>query len=403
MSKKVLLITIGTGTGPDRVEGLANGIYFSIKTHHPDKIFFMTSIEGQESTLKLVLEKIESKFDYEIESIEDINDIEKIYESSMSILDKIIKDGTTLDNIVVDYTSGTKAMSAGVAIAAVAKEVETLSYIKGKRKDGIVISGKEQIISIRPSQISFDKKIELIKFLFNKNQFDSCSEIINNLKSISKVTELQDLILKFENLCLGYSCWDKFNHQRAAEILLKLKDFENISLKENKNFLGKLNNTQEKTPFLIIDLLNNAERRALEGKYDDAVARLYRIIELIAQFQLKTKYDIDSSDVDLSKIPPELEQKFPHSEKGIKIQISLHKSYELLQDLGDELGEEFFKNKDLINQLQSRNYSILAHGLEPVTKGMYEKLFMYANNSISNIINNAENLKKIAKFQKFRV
>jgi len=54
----------------------------------------------------------------------------------------------------------------------------------------------------------------------------------------------------------------------------------------------------ENYDLLIADILNNARRRMKEGKYDDAMARLYRTVELIAQYRLKMKYEIDTSDVD---------------------------------------------------------------------------------------------------------
>jgi hypothetical protein len=46
-----------------------------------------------------------------------------------------------------------------------------------------------------------------------------------------------------------------------------------------------------KTPSLtyMLDLFANAERRLHEGKTDDAIVRLYRIIEMIAQERLRER------------------------------------------------------------------------------------------------------------------
>ena len=38
---------------------------------------------------------------------------------------------------------------------------------------------------------------------------------------------------------------------------------------------------------MVEDLLLNAERRAIQGRYEDAIGRIYRAIELIAQIRLK--------------------------------------------------------------------------------------------------------------------
>ena len=57
------------------------------------------------------------------------------------------------------------------------------------------------------------------------------------------------------------------------------------------------------------------------------------------------------------------------------IKLGLSRSYALLCDLNDELGVKFNGDRHLQNLLQSRNLSILAHGLTPVEKNAAEELF----------------------------
>jgi CRISPR-associated protein (TIGR02710 family) len=106
----------------------------------------------------------------------------------------------------------------------------------------------------------------------------------------------------------------------------------------------------------------------------DAVARLYRLCELIAQFRLWHQHEIDTSDVDMSKVPESVKEKLERyrNEKG-KVQIPLQTSYELLAALGDEIGEEW-DNPELKHAISARNCSIAAHGLEPVSDEVAEKL-----------------------------
>ena len=52
--------------------------------------------------------------------------------------------------------------------------------------------------------------------------------------------------------------------------------------------------------YLVADLLNNARRRLDEGKADDAVARLFWCVELMAQHILHAGYNVETSNVDLS-------------------------------------------------------------------------------------------------------
>ena len=56
------------------------------------------------------------------------------------------------------------------------------------------------------------------------------------------------------------------------------------------------------------------------------------------------------------------------------IKFGLVQDYELLNMLGDELGDYFIKNKnDLLAVISSRNNSILAHGLNSQTEKQYNK------------------------------
>ena len=274
MMRKALLITVGTGVGNDKekaVESLARGIAYSIKIHNPDKVVFVTTAESERDTLPRVLREVELD-NYAVKRLRDFSDIESIYEDIVSIMRELQDEGFASEDIVVDYTSGTKAMSAGAAIAGALSEVETLSYINGKREGGIVVRGTEKLLPIRPYKILIDNKLKTIKELFNTHQFDACLKLIEDLKAKTANSEVQEKLAYYEAVCSAYSAWDKFEHERASEILKEVKG----EFADNKKFLGKMLKSEDREPFLIADLLNNARRRMEEGKYDDAVARLYR-------------------------------------------------------------------------------------------------------------------------------
>jgi CRISPR-associated protein (TIGR02710 family) len=128
----------------------------------------------------------------------------------------------------------------------------------------------------------------------------------------------------------------------------------------------------------VLDVVLNAERRASRGRFDDAVARLYRAIELLAQTRLKKRDPpLDSSDLDLEKLPEPIQPKYQRMRElnelrgwGSKVQIGLVSDYVLLQELGDPLGRVYAPLADRLRQaLENRNQSILAHGGTPLTQG----------------------------------
>ncbi|RLG38278.1 MAG: TIGR02710 family CRISPR-associated protein [Candidatus Alkanophagales archaeon] len=403
MMRKALLITVGTGVGNDKekaVESLARGIAYSIKIHNPDKVVFVTTAESERDTLPRVLREVELD-NYAVKRLRDFSDIESIYEDIVSIMRELQDEGFASEDIVVDYTSGTKAMSAGAAIAGALSEVETLSYINGKREGGIVVRGTEKLLPIRPYKILIDNKLKTIKELFNTHQFDACLKLIEDLKAKTANSEVQEKLAYYEAVCSAYSAWDKFEHERASEILKEIKG----EFADNKKFLGKMLKSEDREPFLIADLLNNARRRMEEGKYDDAVARLYRTMELIAQYALRKKYGIDSSDVDtwhlktLGGVGRRVMEKYEalKGEDG-RIRLALRQDYELLKDLGDELGQRFSEDNEMQNLLGKRNASILAHGLEPVSREDAERLLLRVKEYAGVVVSDLEGLSTQAEF-----
>ena len=146
---------------------------------------------------------------------------------------------------------------------------------------------------------------------------------------------------------------------------------------------------------MLASILNNARRREDENKFDDAVARLYRSLELIAQIRLSKEYGIDSSNVDIDVLRQNNVDEDYLSEINIsdEIKFGLTADYELLAKLNDDLGDFYLKNKKQIrNILKFRNNSILAHGFDSCSKKEYDEF--------SGIVLNAADLlhKDMKKF-----
>lgn len=384
---KALIISVGTGTKQNThaIKSLAGAMARSVNHHNPDKVFFVTSSQSRENTLPIILEKTKlPQQKYEIIELSDPDNIQDVYETVEPYFKKI---KAQYDNIVVDYTSGTKAMTAALAILATLHEAQELSYITGKRVGGIVQAGTERIIAIQPYFATTEQKIKQAIQFFNKSQYATAISILTQIKKTTSDPAIIERIKPLLQLAEAYDQWDKFQHQKAFEILKKIKREE---LSGNKRFLGQMLNSEEPEPYFIADLINNAQRRAKEEqKYDDAVARLYRTMELIAQYKLKRDYNIDPSNTDIQKIPQRLLSKWNVQSETKILKLSLEKDYQLLEALDDAIGKTYAQDKKLKNLLSKRNTSILAHGLKPVSKDEYNQLYRritkYAEETIPNL------------------
>lgn len=411
---KALVITVGTGVGPDReqrVMSLAHGIAFSISDANPNKIVFLTTEEGEQETLPKVLEQV-GKLEYEVVRIADKDDFDRIYKQVIEVLQGLTEEGFSPDQITVDYTSGTKAMSVGTAIAATAFEIGSLRYISGPRERGTVIKGKERVISQRPYRILLDRRLRQIESLFNRYQFRAALLLLGVFLEHVQAREDRERLEELRTLCETYVAWDHFDHQGAWELLqqLELHHLE-LDLSANKGFLGRLVNSRNGEPYYLADLLNNAERRAEEGKFDDAVARLYRAAELLAQMLLRERGLIDEERLEAHGVyylvPERVEEelraeRFPQYRKKVdergRLKLGLQESFHLLAELGERVGREFLDDEGLRGALQVRNGSILAHGLRPVAEEDHEKLRSRLVSLASLRISELEELQQAARF-----
>ncbi|MBS7635688.1 hypothetical protein KEJ34_09500, partial [Candidatus Bathyarchaeota archaeon] len=199
---KALIISVGTGTRASRksIEGLAEAIVKSIKHHNPHKAYLVATKESMETTLPEILQKIKTT-ESELIQIEDPDNIQLIYETLRSKIKEIRERYETL---TVDYTSGTKAMTAALAILATIFGADELSYITGKREAGIVKPGTEQIIPIRPYFIMAEQKIkESIQF-FDKNQFSTTITILEQIRRTTGDPEIINQITPLLQLARAY-------------------------------------------------------------------------------------------------------------------------------------------------------------------------------------------------------
>lgn len=139
---KALVISIGTGVSLSKraVESLAEAIVFSIKHHNPDKTYFVVSEESLKRSVPLILGNVKPR-ECEIIKIEDPDDIQEIYETLRQKFNEI---RIEFDQLTVDYTFGTKAMTSALTILGTIYEADTLSYIAGKRLGDILQPGTEK-------------------------------------------------------------------------------------------------------------------------------------------------------------------------------------------------------------------------------------------------------------------
>ncbi|HEX9640385.1 MAG TPA: TIGR02710 family CRISPR-associated CARF protein [Candidatus Krumholzibacteria bacterium] len=302
--------------------------------------------------------------------------------------------------VVVDFTGGTKCMSAAVSLQA-SRWPCVFSYVGGaqRTKDGvgIVEPGHERVVhQANPWDALGYRAVEDYIVLFDQHTFLAAANIASvTMRRMGRPDRKRELAV-LEQLAKALDAWDRFEHTTSKNLLESVTKSANDlravlgSVRGDRvlagagqlaEHLGRLGQAAPPSRHHVLDLLANATRRKDEGRFDDAVARLYRAIEAIAQVALKEGYGIGSTErVPLERVPESLRTTWASRANEGVVKLGLQDAYALLGALGDPRGANF-QNAKLNgpkSALVARNHSILAHGFERVSDTVFDKLWTRA-------------------------
>ncbi len=245
--------------------------------------------------------------------------------------------------LVADYTGGTKTMTAALVIAALESDGVELQLVTGARADLVkVFDGSQSGLTVSAEGIRLRRAMAPYLAAWQRFAFGEAAD-----GRFDHVAALGQLDVYRPRLGAAGAPWFT---------ALKVLTAGPADLR--------------RTPARLWDLWLNAQRRAAQCRYDDAVARGYRLLEWTAQWLLAT-LEIDTSDLREDQIPAGV-----HIRPGPdgKRQAALRNAWELTaHHLGGEV-RRFVETErsHLLDHLRKRNYSILAHGDLPIARSDWE-------------------------------
>jgi len=385
------------------VGGTAQPVAAAIKGCKPDRVIFVASPETAPQAERQILPLLRreglalSPGQYEVAEVPDAEDfagcVERIRELSPQA-EGWVRRGPDY-RVVVDLTGGTKCMSA--ALALVARRWPCLfSYVGGteRTKDGlgIVVNGRERVLHIQNpwDSLGYQAEEEAI-VLFNRGDYQAAIHVLDEGRRAVERPDLKRELNCLKLLAEAYLACDLFEHttadQRLADVQKSANDLRHPlpaaaeavlrTIAKHREFLGLFLDSKL-GKHVLLDLCANARRCADRGRYDDAVARLYRALEALAQLRLTERYHLpDTGEVPLEEVPEPLRSQWASRARDGFLYLGLQEDYRLLNALGDDLGRRFY---DLgldgrKSPLSARNQSILAHGFTPVGPNVFRPLW----------------------------
>ncbi len=341
------------------------------------------------------------------------------------------------DKLYIDFTGGTKSMSAAAAMAGAIIDVQLLyvgsnEYLPHFRKPN---PGSERLFFIsNPMEVFGDLEIEKAFALFDQFNYAGAREKLATLKESVPTPDIRQQLSFAYLLAQTYEYWDSLEFPKAYETICQLNRQLERDARINRKFLlidclptlrrqeamlRKLTEmsqllaqkqkmevltNQEYIIPLMFTMYTNAQIRRKQTKYDMATLLLYRLLEMIEQRRLAT-YNLFVSDMNYQTIHYNLERQ-PHlaglsNEEQLRMfrdgvvrirgelfrkkvsanladQVSLMDGFVLLLALNDEIvqvptGKPIGKLRRIQSMVHLRNNSIFAHGLGPVPEQDFEK------------------------------
>ena len=418
-----LIISVGVSYEP---------LVLSIKMFAPKRILFLYT--------KLTAETLNKVVKYcELEAVQ--YEKHQVHETDPMDIYREIKQAYLSwgrpEKMYIDFTGGTKAMSAAAAMAAAMIDVQmvyigTDQYLPDFRKP---YPGSEHLYFIEnPLTVFGDLEVERAMVLFDKANFSGAREKLETLKETIPDPQLRQQLNFIYLAAVLYEYWDAPDFSNAWEAAKKLnrelerdcrlhKSYVMMDYREQlqiqEEILKHLNEVsqliKEKRSFAVLQnhtcmiplmftMYSNACLREQQEKYDMATLLLYRLLEMIEQRRLAL-YGLYVSRMDYGNIKFKAEEQIALNElepgkkrdwlkeevykiksnmfrndvgKYLPDQVSLLEGFMILSALHDPItsfhsGNQLEKLKRIRSMVFLRNNSIFAHGLGPVSNNDFLK------------------------------
>lgn len=414
---KILLVTVGGSPQP---------ILTAIETLQPDRTIFFCS-DGAKGSKNMVVgegkpckilqnNQIIAEYpnipthlgltnfqpDTDLVLTQNPDDLSECYQLASNAI-ATIRQTFPNSQIVADYTGGTKTMSIALAMAIIDSEGNLYVTTNTNRENLIRVERGEATERVRTVAIAVERKIgQSLPLLLGQYNYTGAIAELKSLLQLELPSESRQKVRTLKDCCTGFDAWDRFNHQEALQLLqpyMNLPKIQPLGMFLKRIIVSRAAIDEQFSTDITVkchgyeiveDLLLNADRRAAQERYDDAVGRLYRALELLAQIRLST-YNIKTGDVGIQQLPESLQAKYAdltsRSQDG-KIQLALNKSYGLLSELPNEPLSPIYQQQanQIQNALQIRNYSLFAHGFKPIMKADYQAFSAVVVNFIKSSI-----------------
>ena len=384
--RRTLVMTVGTGDLDRLEETLFTPLRKSIATDAWTRVILLPSSVTEEFA-RTLRERLDGpEVDVSALAAGDENDADAAYAHFDRVLASVLQH-VDPEEVVVDFTRGTKAMSAALVLAATRREVPHLRYVTGARDSrGMVTPGSEVVREIRTTSVDGQRRLDLARNLMLRGNFAAAETVLPNPEHPFAALYPRDLVRTASAVCGAarfYTAWDRLDYASAAGVEADAPPSDDWSAvwptDAMRGWVRSLACEPERSDHpamaarlrqLVVDLLANGERRVRDGQHEDALVRAYRTLELIGQVRL-FDHGLDSGNLDRNnEAVKAVQQRLAKKNdaplttgRAGGLQAGRSQVARILKRCGDPLAGRLleFENAPLLKPTL-RNTSVLVHG-----------------------------------------
>lgn len=367
-----LVATVGVGTGrvsspPPVIDALSR----SVTSLHVEALGLLVTSESREYT-RWIVQASHPQHVREVR-VSAPDDLNECFTKALRLIGHLEDIGYAAEDLGVDVTSGTVAMRVGTALAAVSRRIPCYRVIGGPREGGLVTAGREEFLQFEPQAVFAEEDLQLAVELIRRFRFGAARQVLARARG-ARAGRSRRRAAVLDKVARAYQAWDLFDHAAALRTYAQAEREEGLgefALPDRSRELLVELTSGARSVAGVADLVANARRRGQEGRLDDAVARLYRALELAAQVAL-AGLGLDAADLDIGRIrDPGLRDLLGadmHLDRRgqPRVRVGLVRALHVLRDQDHPLGA-LADEQVLASALEARNQSILAHGVRPVS------------------------------------
>ncbi len=217
---KVLVLTVGEGTVEKLEETVVTPFRKSFEQGEWEQIVLLPS-KKTEANARLLEERF-PQFPLLVRALrkeKDEDNTDACFRHFDEVLERLLADGWRREDITADVTRGTKAMTAALAMTAMAHRVGCIRYITGERDErGMVKPGSEQIIDVPPQRALQRQDVNLAAGYLRAGNYRAVEALFPGAPARMYEGHLKEEIRWLAWAAKFWGAWDRFDYKEAARL-----------------------------------------------------------------------------------------------------------------------------------------------------------------------------------------